>query len=66
MLFAEPNPNDLPINLDNKNSYNQYGVRFYKKDMINRALNNFEIYLNRNGSNKSEVLKLIKELKAEK
>lgn len=62
----EPNPNDLPINSDNKNSYNQYGVRFYKKDMINRALNNFEIYLNRNGSNKSEVLKLIRELKAEK
>jgi hypothetical protein len=62
----EPNPNDLPINSDNKNTYSQYGVRFYKKDMINRALNNFEIYLNRNGSNKAEVLKLIKELKAEK
>lgn len=62
----EPNSNDLPINADNKNNYNKLGVSFFKKDMINGALNNFDIYLTRNSNNRSEVLKLIKELKAEK
>ncbi|MFN8670761.1 MAG: tetratricopeptide repeat protein [Candidatus Sericytochromatia bacterium] len=61
----EPSPNSLPINSSNRAEYNSLGVRYYKKDMINRAINNFEVYLNKNGTRKKEVSILINELRSE-
>ena len=61
----EPNPSYLPITSETKSSYQQLGVRFYKRDMINRAIDNFNVYLRNNSLKQNEVLRIISELKQE-
>lgn len=60
----EPNRLNLPITPETKKDYELYGTKFYKRDMITRAIRNFEMYLSKqpNASNSRKIRKLVAEL----
>lgn len=60
----EPNRLNLPITPETKGDYERYGTKFYKRDMINKAIRNFEVYISKqpNAYNSKKIRKLVSEL----
>ncbi|MFN8579172.1 MAG: hypothetical protein U0354_20270 [Candidatus Sericytochromatia bacterium] len=60
----EPNRLNLPITPETKGDYERYGTKFYKRDMIDKSIKNFEVYLSKqpNASNSRKIRGLISEL----
>lgn len=65
MSKLEPNINNLPITNETKGDYQRYGLKFYKRDMLNRAIANFNIFLKYypNGTNAIKIRNLISEIR---
>lgn len=60
----EPNRLNLPITPETKKDYERYGTKFYTRDMMTRAIKNFEAYLVRQprAANSRKIRNLISEL----
>lgn len=60
----EPNRSNLPITPENKKEYDRWGTKFYRRDMLNRSIANFQVYLSRQprAANAGKVSSLIREL----
>jgi len=65
MSKLEPDINNLPITNETKGDYQRYGVKFYKRDMLNRSIANFNLFLKYypNGTNSSKVRTLVNEMR---
>lgn len=64
----EPDINNLPITDKNRNQYKNWGPKFFKVDMLNRATDNMKVFYNKSPNNEKRRLagKLIKEMELAK
>ena len=64
----ENNASNLPITPDNRKEYERWGAKFYKRDMLNRSIANFNVYLSRQprSSDSGKVYSLVREMQLAK